>query len=220
MIIGIVGFIGSGKGTVGDILADDYGFQKVAFANPLKDATASIFGWKREWLEGDTKESREWREEIDDFWSGALKRPGFTPRLALQLMGTEAGRDIFGEDIWVNALKARIDNYEGMAKDFVITDVRFPNEIEAIKSWGGYVYRIKRGEEPEWYRTAEIENTKPKSVNVSKGKTMANLYPNIHYSEWAWIGSVFDNEIANDGTIDDLKENIDHLIMQYAKKDL
>ena len=60
MIIGVVGFIGSGKGTVADILQNDYGYQKISFADSLKDTVASVFSWPRELLEGDTDVSRMW----------------------------------------------------------------------------------------------------------------------------------------------------------------
>jgi ABC-type oligopeptide transport system ATPase subunit len=59
MIIGIVGFAGSGKGTVGDILVNDHDFTKLSFADAVKDATSAIFGWPRHLLEGDTNESRQ-----------------------------------------------------------------------------------------------------------------------------------------------------------------
>ena len=58
MIIGICGLIGSGKGTVADILEQEHGFIKVSFADSLKDAVAAVFGWPRSLLEGDTEESR------------------------------------------------------------------------------------------------------------------------------------------------------------------
>jgi ferredoxin len=72
MIIGICGLIGSGKGTVADVLVDQ-GFTKVSFADKLKDGVSTIFGWNRAMLEGDTDESRQWREqrlnELDDPFS-------------------------------------------------------------------------------------------------------------------------------------------------------
>ena len=68
MIVGICGLIGSGKGTVADILVEQ-GFTKVSFADKLKDGVSTIFGWDRSLLEGDTDESRDWREQADEFWT-------------------------------------------------------------------------------------------------------------------------------------------------------
>ena len=63
MIVGICGLIGSGKGTVADFLVNDKGFTKLSFADKLKDSVATLFDWPRELLEGDTEESRQWREQ-------------------------------------------------------------------------------------------------------------------------------------------------------------
>ena len=79
MIVGICGLIGSGKGTVADILVEQ-GFTKVSFADKLKDGVATIFGWDRAMLEGDTNESREWREQVDEFWTKETGRT-ITPRV-------------------------------------------------------------------------------------------------------------------------------------------
>ena len=59
MIIGVTGFIGSGKDTIADYLCTQHGFKRISFAASLKDAVASVFGWDREMLEGTTKSSRE-----------------------------------------------------------------------------------------------------------------------------------------------------------------
>ena len=128
MIIGVVGFIGSGKGTVGDILERDHGYKKFAFADALKDAVATIFVWPRGLLEGDTNASRAFRERVDPWWSNKF---GYevTPRLILQLMGTEACRHGIADNIWIAALEKRIHGYE----DVVISDCRFPNEIDFIR---------------------------------------------------------------------------------------
>ena len=79
MIIGVVGSIGSGKDTVADYLANFHSFRRESFAASLKDAVSVIFGWDRTLLEGRTKESREWREQQDEWWT---KRLGIniTPR--------------------------------------------------------------------------------------------------------------------------------------------
>lgn len=203
MIVGLVGFIGAGKGTVADLLVDRHDFEKESFANSVKDATAAIFGWCRALLEGDTPESRAWREQDDKFWSEKLGKP-FSPRLALQLMGTEAGRDVFHPDLWVHTVLRRCEN--APYHNYVIADVRFPNEIKAIRESGGIIARVKRGDEPEWYNVALKDNKKPNYHG------MALEYPDVHFSEWAWIGSEIDFEISNNGSLDELIEKVDLLV--------
>ena len=83
MLIGIVGLIGSGKDTVAKRLVDKHGFVKDSFAKSLKDAVSAMFNWDRSMLEGDTKFSRDWREQPDAFWSEKLGKT-VTPRWVLQ----------------------------------------------------------------------------------------------------------------------------------------
>lgn len=209
MIIGIVGFIGSGKGTVADVLVNKYNFAKFSFADTVKDATAAIFGWPRHLLEGDTDESRAFREANDDFWS---KRFGyaFSPRMALQMMGTEAGRDVFHPDIWVHSLERKMEMYPNV----VIADARFPNEINFIQDKGGFVVRVKRGPDPEWYDTAHAANSKTSTHAPQAWDEMEKS--GIHYSEWAWIGSIMDHELHNTGTISSLEGDISHMLKVFT----
>jgi hypothetical protein len=139
MIIGLVGFISSGKGTCADYLVREHGFLKESFANSVKDSVSIVFGWDRQLLEGDTDYSRGWRERADPWWSNRFGYE-FSPRSALQLMGTEAGRDVFDENIWVYSMFRRMDH----SKNYVIADVRFPNEIQKIKEDGGMIIRVKK----------------------------------------------------------------------------
>ena len=212
MIIGLVGFIGSGKGTVGELLHEK-GFIADSFAKPLKDAASVIFGWPREMLEGDTEISRAWREVPDAFWSERFGRP-FSPREALQLLGTEAGRNVFHENIWVISLLNR-----AKGRDVVVTDVRFRNEIDHIKENGGVVVRVKRGPEPIWYETAKTENlTHPHQhyILYDDEKTMQQKYPHVHKSEWDWVGCKFDYVIENNGTLQDLSNQVDNMLIQFG----
>ena len=107
-IIGVCGLIGGGKGTVADILVKDHGFEKVSFADSLKDMIAAVFGWPRHLLEGDTAESREWREQRDDWWAERLNLPWLTPRWVLQFWGTDVCRENFHEDIWIASLENKL----------------------------------------------------------------------------------------------------------------
>jgi len=212
-IIGLVGFIGSGKNSVADILIRNHSFEKESFAAPLKDACSVIFKWDRTLLEGDTEESRLFRETPDAFWSEKMGK-NFTPRLAMQLMGTQVGRNIFYEDLWVDALIKRI-NFKSTTNsilrqetNIVISDVRFPNEIDKIREIGGRVYRVIRGPDPEWFWTAFGTNRN----SIDNTSSMTVKYPDIHYSEWAWIGHEIDGVIKNNHGLVELEHEVNELI--------
>ena len=204
MIVGLVGFIGAGKGTVADLLVDRHDFVKESYANSVKDASATIFGWNRNMLEGDTPGSRAWREQNDKWWSEKFGKP-FSPRLALQLMGTEAGRDVFHPDLWVHTVMRRCENAPW--NNYVIADVRFPNEIKAIRDSGGKVIRVRRGDDPEWYNLAKDCNLGRHSLDV-----MRNAYPEVHQSEWAWIGCDCDIIMDNNCSLEELTVRVDKLV--------
>ena len=205
MIIGISGLIGSGKGTVADYLVDRYSFRKDSFASSLKDACACLFDWPRHMLEGDTPESRSWREEVDIWWSTQLNIPNFSPRLALQLIGTDSLRNHFNQGIWFLTLQNRVRKNPG--QNVVISDVRFPNEIKFIQEQGGVMIRVRRGPVPAWYETARMAN----NGNSIAKEVMEKTYATAHFSEWAWVGTKFDYEISNDsdlGTLYTQTENV------------
>lgn len=203
-VVGLVGFIGSGKGAAGDILCE-YGYRKESFASGVKDVACIMFNWPRKMLEGDTEESRQWRETPDEFWSKRFGRD-FTPREALQKMGTEVGRDVFHEDFWVLQMESRMRFYDD---PIVITDVRFPNEINWIRKIGGKVYEVQRGKPPNWYNF--LKYTDPKRDNHMRFDAMSDY--GVHYSEWAWVGCVMDGVISNNGTLEDLTNKIKYDIM-------
>jgi len=200
MIIGVCGFIGSGKDTIADYLTNFHGFRRESFANSLKDAVAQVFGWDRTMLEGRTKQAREWREQRDEWWSQRLGMD-ITPRWILQFWGTEVCRKAFHNDIWIASLENKLRNSKD---DIVISDCRFPNEIKSIKDAGGIVIRVVRGPEPEWYDAAISTNRGPNG-NTTWALSRAKLERlKIHASETAWVGTEFDHVLDNNGTIDDL----------------
>lgn len=212
MIIGFCGIAGSGKGTLSDMFVEHFEFTKMSFADPLKDATAIMFGWDRKLLEGDTKESREFREEIDEFWTNKLPFP-VRPRKILQMMGDEVGRQIFSSNFWVDCLERKLkDN----TSNIVVADVRYPNEISMIKRKGGVVVRVIGKDIPRWYDEAYRDNTTSNFNPDRKNGEMARKYSDVHYSEWAHVGCSFDVEVLNDGTLFDLKNKADRLL-QFAK---
>lgn len=213
-IIGIIGFKGSGKDTVGDFLVQEHDFKRDSFAGSLKDAVAAIFGWERDMLEGATRASREWRESPDEWWEAKLdwsNHPGryiserFTPRVALQFWGTDLLRKNFHNDLWIMSLQNRIRQQQGSV---VITDCRFPNEFKAIKELGGQVWRVRRGPEPDWFEQGFLAAS-GMLCSVYKMKELG-----IHESEWAWLNLPFDQVIENDSSIEALHTKVQCLLQK------
>jgi hypothetical protein len=209
MIIGVCGFIGSGKDTIADYLVNVHGFRRESFANTLKDAVAAVFGWDRVMLEGRTKEAREWREQVDPWWAERLNIPNLTPRWVLQQWGTEVCRKGFHDDIWI----ASVENKLRRSKDnIVISDCRFPNEIASIKNAGGSIVRVDRGIQPHWYDIA---------IQANKGVDSANIWlmkEKIHASETAWVGTSFDYVLDNNSTLDSLFKQVETVVQPEAVK--
>lgn len=145
------------------------------FADKLKDIVCMLIGCTREQLENrDFKEGElgeEWwvykcrkapgtnyslvnylpKPELDNLYDAELIK--MTPRLLLQLLGTDCGRDIIHPQIWVNALmadyisySARGSSYEFEESKWLVTDTRFPNEAKAISLKKGIVIRVNRGD--------------------------------------------------------------------------
>ena len=217
MIVGITGFIGSGKDTVAKMLVEKGAVQD-SFAAPLKDLCASVFGWPRDMLQGDTVESRDFRETPDMYWTRKLGIDQFTPRLALQLLGTEIMRTHFNQDIWLDSLEYRIRKNEQQDTMVVVSDCRFKNELDLIKELNGIVVHVIRDELPEWYETAVHAN----KGSVPAKHTMETRFAKVHASEWKWVGYDFDFVIKNSGTLEDLQIEVDSMYsdMQNRKSKL
>jgi hypothetical protein len=189
MIIGLCGTQGSGKDTVANILISEYGFVKLTFASTLKDVVAILFSWPRDLLEGLTEESRFWRETVDDFWSEKLSIPSFTPRKALQMIGTDLFRIHFNNDIWINIVENKIGATlkNNPNTNIVISDCRFANEFSIIKQF------------PDSH-----------IITILREK---NIIQNLaHSSETEWVNYNLDAILQNDNSIDDLKSNLKSLL--------
>lgn len=130
MIIGFTGVRGSGKSTGAAYIQSSWSMIRMAFADAIKQGAMAKFGLIEDQVYGRAK------EEIDPVL-------GVTPRRVLQLEGTEFGRYVYGNDIWVRILKRKVDRHR--YKHVVIEDVRFQNEADAIREWGGFVIGLTRG---------------------------------------------------------------------------
>lgn len=203
MIIGLSGLIGSGKNTAADYLKRSHGYTQLAFADALKDAVGVVFSWPRQLLEGDTDESRIFRETVDEWWGRRLGIKNFTPRYALQHIGTDVFRQHFSDSIWILNVERKIESLQEHGYSVVVTDVRFPNEMNALRRLGARFLLISTIQKPAWYDVARGFT----SDNLAQG--MRDLYPQVHASEYSWVKEQFDAEIVNSGTINDLYDRLE-----------
>lgn len=140
MIVGLVGYAGSGKDTAAAALVDR-GFEKVAFADPLREMLLALNPIIDARLSFTSSEPNliHYREYIDACGYEQAKAHPEVRRL-LQHLGTEAGREVLGSSIWVDQWQRRATKHENV----VVPDVRFMNEVTAIRAAGGVIVRIDR----------------------------------------------------------------------------
>jgi hypothetical protein len=168
LLIGLSGYSRSGKDTVAELLCLNYGYKRVSFADPMRQALYV--------LSPKIDNIVRLSEYVDDYGWDVAKQNQEVRRL-LQVFGTEVGRKMFGLDFWIDiALKDLSGDTQ-----VVISDVRFPNEADAIAKLGGSVWRINR-----------------KNHSAVNG----------HASEHAMDNYMFNHVIYNDGTLDDLSDEV------------
>ena len=141
MIIGLSGYAQVGKDTVANYLVEKYGFVKVSFADPIREALYKLNPYVRI---GDMPPT-SLSNAVDHMGWEEVKVFSSDTRELLQRLGTEVGREMFGKDFWVNQGMLRAKEHENV----VFADTRFMNEANAIRATGGQVWRIhKQGHGP------------------------------------------------------------------------
>lgn len=204
--IALLGFIGSGKGTTARYLVENHKYNEYSFAKPVKDLLSVVFGWDRALLEGDTPESRKFREKVDHWWAEKLGIVNFSPRMAMTLIGTDMFRNNLCKDIWILNLLKRIQNDDMV----IVSDARFPNEIQALRDDGFVLVRVDGNVLPEWVGIAARAN-----AGCSESRSlMLSKYSYVHVSEWAWVGTKVDHVLNNNSTISDLHKKIELIVSQ------
>ena len=194
-IIALSGFARAGKDTVGNILVEEYGFKRVAFADKLREMLYQlnpVVGCE------EIKSDMTWMEPlllqqvVDEYGWDGYKETIWGPeiRRLLQRLGTEAGRQTLWDSIWIDAA---LTGHDPDAR-LVVTDARFINEFDAVISRGGYVWRVDReGVGPANNHASETEAIcyDKFSLHIQNNGTLEDLrsvvkkeYESGRYKEW------------------------------------
>lgn len=195
------------------------GWQIKKFADKLKEIAALLIGAKREDFESEAFKNSYLPEEWDTsgfHYYNSTWHHRMTVRELLQKLGTEAIRDNIHKNAWVNALFADYvpeeknyighgDYTEGEMPKWIITDVRFPNEAQAIKDRGGLMFRM------------DTENmvTKSRAIYSKQDRLLTKSMP-THTSETALDNyGQWDEVISNLGSLSDLFEQAKYIVEKY-----
>lgn len=130
-VIALCGLAKSGKSTIADYLVKEYGYQRIKFADPLKDMLRAI-GLSYAEIEGDRKED------------SCKLLGGKSPRYAMQSLGTEWGRNLICPTIWIDIWEIRANASLSKNIPVVVDDCRFQNELDVAQHIGGKSIHIIR----------------------------------------------------------------------------
>jgi hypothetical protein len=175
MIIGLSGYAQTGKDTIADYLIKNYGFTRVAFADPIREALYKLDPKIRLGESSGVSLSHA----VDNMGWEEVKKLSPDTRELLQRLGTEVGRSMFGEDFWVKQAMKKAQEHEKV----VITDVRYPNELEAILKASGAVWRVIKNDVGAVNRHASetaLDHYQFEHI-IFNNDTIASLYESIDY---------------------------------------
>ena len=201
-LIGLHGFPRSGKDTAATILLADYGYERIALADPIRDGLLALDPWVRagdwsEYCDANCDDER-WQQYpyniaprrlsslIDEFsWDGVKASPfwRFETRVLPQRFGTEFGRETLWDSFWLDVAERRMLD-KGRV---VVTDVRFPNEAEWLRSKGGLLINVVR---PGYG-----------AVNIHVSETVIECDVTLH----------------NDSDVDTLLTRLQNLVLNHGK---
>jgi hypothetical protein len=191
MLIALSGLKGSGKDTAAEVMIEEYGFTRIAFADALREALVVLNPYIDEVVSSDTEyDSVSYvvptplAELVEEYGWDYTKRNFPEARRLLQVMGTEVGRMLFGENVWIDYLVKKYPNISRTNTRYVITDCRFENEAQFVQDAFGKIV---------WIARPGVE---------SDG----------HASESNIVETYADHFIENDTTLEDLREDIRFLM--------
>jgi hypothetical protein len=187
-LIGIVaGRMGAGKTTVSQRLIAEHGYTKVSLAGPLKFAVKAFLS-----------ATGFHPDEVQEMIYGSRKETPIallgnkSPREMMQTLGTDWGRNMVDENIWINQTEPYINDYINRGNPVVVDDIRFQNEVDMIRRCGGFIIYVDRNDDEDYLNLpANVVN------HVSEGDVS---FLDAHYV------------IANNGTVEELIQETDRAL--------
>lgn len=150
MLIAFSGLKGSGKDTAAKVLIEEFGFTKVCFADALREALLILDPIVPVQVStGSVIHPPEYRYRrlsllVEQSGWDVVKRHHDEVRRLMQTFGTEVGRGLLGDDVWIEALFTKYPNIGEDDVNYVITDCRFDNEVKFVHLRGGDVCWVER----------------------------------------------------------------------------
>jgi hypothetical protein len=186
-LIGLGGALGSGKDATADYLVEKHGWVKIGMSDILNEALSKL----NPVVQPAYAQAPRYTDAIERY--GYVEAKARIPefRRLMQAFGTEVGRDMFGEDFWVDLTGERIDALRSTGQKVAVTGIRFPNELKMIAHRGGTLLWISR-------------------PNPFQGEAQRS-----HASESSVSMADFDAAIFNTGTLEDLYSSIDEMLADH-----
>lgn len=197
-VILIGGALRAGKDTVADHLVEKYGFTKLGMSDPLLEALLALDPWATAGsfgAAGDHKPGLRVSDVIKQFGYTQAKAKSPEIRRLLQKLGTEVGRNIIGEDVWVDIATRRVQGHVKAGRSVVLTGIRFPNELDIAD---------------------RIQGASVITAYVSRPSAEKDAAATAHTSEGSVKRQDFLWHIPNLGSIADLHSLTDSLVRQIG----
>lgn len=226
-LIGLGGFKRSGKDAAGDYLESKHDFVKMGMSDALNEAMLILNPWimldfnvKIGYRRSTTWEPVRYRDLHDAVGYVEAKKHSEVRRF-LQILGTEVGRKMIDEQVWVRIAEKKIRDLLASGTSVVITAIRFPNELDMIKRLGGTLVWIdrdaeKRSEGTSEARVGEDARFAGKAAYGARGAAEGTL--ESHDSENSVSKFDFEAEIVNNSTLEDLYASLDAVLEDYTPK--
>jgi hypothetical protein len=193
-LIGICGRKNTGKTTAAKYLCNKLSNTvEVSFSDPIKDICGIVFGWNKEQL--NSTSNKDWKEQVDKSASLIHGQP-IVPRKVMQLIGTDMFRKQFSEDCWINIARERVRSLREQGFNVIISDVRFQNEADMIKSSNGIIIKLLNNSILVDEHISEIT-----SDSIVADYEISNLYNSTFFSKLDEVVSGMPTKASSDSNI-------------------